>query len=169
MTSLAGFFLVAKPALTDPNFRQTVVLLLGHEEGGAFGVVVNRPEPSSPLSVPLYQGGPCGGPGLILLHGFADLADSSTDLEDEAQREVAPGVFIGDASCLKQLAQVDKAARRVRAYRGYAGWGPDQLEREIAVGAWALVPASAELLFDIPSDELWVRLVPNRIPEPSLN
>src|SRR5262245_31141173 len=125
MTSLAAHFLVAKPVLNDPNFRQSVVLILGHAEGSAFGVVVNRPAESSPLPVPLFSGGPCSGPGLILLHGFAEWLDAAPPDDDEASahREIAPGIFIGDSSCLEKVKDTHEAKKRIRAYRGYAGWG----------------------------------------------
>jgi putative transcriptional regulator len=54
-------------------------------------------------------------------------------------------------------------------FSGYAGWGPGQLEGELAAGAWAIVPASGELLFDVPAEQLWFRLAPPTIPEPSVN
>ena len=54
-------------------------------------------------------------------------------------------------------------------FSGYAGWGPGQLEGELAAGAWAIVPATGELLFDVPAEDLWYRLVPPTIPEPSVN
>ena len=58
---------------------------------------------------------------------------------------------------------------RYRMFAGYAGWGPGQLEGELAAGAWAIVPANAEVLFDSPLDEMWTQLLPPAIPEPSLN
>ena len=57
----------------------------------------------------------------------------------------------------------------MRVFRGYAGWGGGQLERELAVGDWAIVPASGELLFDTPAADLWKHLVPPMIPQPSVN
>src|SRR5262249_7184387 len=60
-TVLTGSFLVAKPILTDPNFSQSVVLILGHGGGGAFGVIVNRPVEAAGLPFPVHHGGPCPG------------------------------------------------------------------------------------------------------------
>ena len=54
-------------------------------------------------------------------------------------------------------------------FRGYSGWGPGQLEQEIAADAWAVVPASAELVFDVPPEEFWSQLRPRGLPEPSVN
>ena len=69
MTSLAGKFLVAKPILQDPNFAQTVVLILRHNGEGAFGLVVNRPAESEGVPFPVYVGGPCPASGLIIGYG----------------------------------------------------------------------------------------------------
>jgi putative transcriptional regulator len=58
---------------------------------------------------------------------------------------------------------------RFRMFAGNSGWGPGQLEGELAGGAWAVVPASGEALFDTPIDELWDSLLPPQLPEPSVN
>jgi putative transcriptional regulator len=167
MTSLAGSFLVAKPILPDPNFAQTVVLMLRHNDEGAFGLIVNRPTKSDAVPFPVYVGGPCKGEGLILLHGHADWAAA----EDEPAEEVAPGVYLGDAECLQRATDREQAgeAARFRVFVGYSGWGPDQLESELAAGAWIITPASGELVFDTPIDQLWDRLSPPAIPKPSAN
>ena len=82
MPSLTGSFLVARQVLTDPNFRQTVVLILEHGDEGAYGVVVNRPVAEEGLPVPVFRGGPCPSPGLVLLHGHREWADRPADGED---------------------------------------------------------------------------------------
>jgi putative transcriptional regulator len=164
MATLAGQFLVARPVLLDPNFRQSVVLLLEHGAEGAFGLVINRPRDVQGMSFTVFSGGPCQAQGLLMLHGHSDWA------ADHPTKVVAPGVFIGDAQCLKKINDVgDDDGFRFRVFTGYAGWGPGQLERELAAGAWVTVEASGELLFDIPYDEIWARLSPPRIPQFSLN
>jgi putative transcriptional regulator len=166
--SYAGSFLVARTSLHDPNFARSVVLLLAHGPEGAFGVVVNRPAATEGLPWPLFAGGPCPSPGLVMLHGHPEWVEPPAD-EDGPGREVAPGIFSGDAACLERASQSEADTRRVRVFHGYAGWGAGQLEGELAAGAWALVPASADRLFDIPHEELWERLAPSRIPQPSVN
>src|SRR5579864_4571578 len=99
MASLAGSFLVARPVLRDPTFRQTVILLLQHDEAGAFGLVVNRPTQTEGLPFPVFSGGPCESQGLIMLHGHAEWAESSSG---ETEGAVAPGIFLGKASSLKR-------------------------------------------------------------------
>src|SRR5579862_6339090 len=153
--SLAGKFLVAKPILRDPNFVHAVVVLLAHNAEGALGLIVNRPAPAEELPLPLFEGGPCASAGLFLLHGNSAWADP------EGPQEIAPGLFVGDATVFERAGKAGpKVRRRVRVFRGYAGWGGGQLERELAVGDWAVMPASGELLFDTPVEDLWKHLVP---------
>ena len=173
MSSLAGSFLVAKTSLQDPNFARTVVLLLAHSSDGAFGVVVNRSLPVEGLPFPVFVGGPCESPGLVLVHGYPDWVEEFTEEDEdgpEAKRELAPGIFVGNASCLQRAADLAPSSNaRIRVFRNYAGWGSGQLEGELAAGAWGVTAATGELLFDTPVEDLWDRLVPPKIPQPSLN
>jgi putative transcriptional regulator len=169
--SYAGCFLIAKPILQDPNFRRTVVFLLAHNAEGAFGLVVNRPAETTGLPWPVFLGGPCPSPGLIMLHGHVDWTEPAED-EDVADKEhqLAPGIYSGDAVCLDRVTQMEEGETlRFRVFSGYAGWGGGQLEGELAAGAWSVATANGSLLFDTPAEELWDRLAPPRIPEPSVN
>jgi hypothetical protein len=75
MTSLVGYFVVARPVLDDKNFTRSVVLILQHGPEGAFGLVVNRPFKTEKLPFPIYLGGPCKLEGMLLLHGHAEWMD----------------------------------------------------------------------------------------------
>lgn len=169
--SYAGYFLIAKPILQDPNFKRTVVFLLAHNSEGAFGLVVNRKAEAEGLPWPVFLGGPCPSPGLIMLHGHAEWAEpAEAESETDKERRLAPGIYSGDATCLDRVTQTEDAgALHFRVFSGYAGWGGGQLEGELASGAWSLAPASGSILFDTPVEELWDRLAPPRIPEPSIN
>ena len=169
--SLAGSFLVAQPSLIDSNFAQSVVLILAHNDEGAFGLIVNRPSSKEGLPFPLFQGGPCPAPGLFMLHGHTDWLEASDSQDsDEPKREVAPGVYLGDASCLKRASQLDdNEPLRFRAFQGYSGWGPGQLEAELQTGSWQVTPADSNLLFGTAVESLWRLLAPPRIPRPSTN
>jgi putative transcriptional regulator len=168
MPSLAGTFLIANPRLRAANFRQTVVLVLQHRPQGAFGLVLNRPAPDPKgLPFPVFDGGPARAQGLLLLHGHPEWATASTG---PAAKAVAPGIFVGDFSCLKRVSEAAAVeGLRFRAFTGYACWGPGQLEREISMGSWTTLPASAELLFETPVEDLWNHLAPSRVPQPSTN
>src|SRR5690348_13741775 len=135
--SLAGSFLVARPMLQDPNFRRTVVLILAHNADGAFGLVVNRPAKAEGLPWPLFVGGPCKSPGLMMLHGHADWAQAAAEAAEAAEEsatgpEVVPGVYIGNAGTLERASQeAGSELVRFRVFSGYAGWSAGQLEGEL--------------------------------------
>jgi putative transcriptional regulator len=168
MNSLKGSFLVASPALRDPNFVQTVVLLVHHSEDGAFGVVLNRPTEStikdlwekvgqSPCESqrPVHLGGPVTGP-LMALHCDASLAEM----------EIIPGVyFAAQRDHLEKLVQQEE--HDFRFFVGHSGWGGGQLENELKEGAWLTTPATPEFVF-YGDDDLW-RKVKDRIGQSLLN
>jgi putative transcriptional regulator len=159
MESLQGQFIVASTKLADPNFFRTVVLIVRHNEEGAMGMVVNRPASLTVREVwekvsqsdceskeHIHLGGPCPGP-LMALHGRIDLADL----------EVRSGIyFTADPQSIAQL--VGQTHTTVRFFAGYAGWGPEQLEKEISAGAWVVAPASDEEIFAV-DNSLWERLI----------
>ena len=166
MSSLAGALLVARSSLRDSFFGRTVVLLLQHGSEGAFGLVLNRPAKSEDLPFPVFVGGPCELQGLLMLHGEPDWIDAGA----ASAGEVCPGVFLGDAASFERLGDMPPgAAWKFRVFTGYSGWGPKQLESEMAQGAWIVVPGSGERLFEMPATEIWERLAPQAIPQPSLN
>ena len=148
MSTLQGHFLIASPALVDPNFARTVVLMVQHDAEGSLGLVLNRPTPVSIRSVwrqiaqadcdrdePLFEGGPVEGP-LMALHTDAD----------RSEREILPGLHWATQKVLIDSLVLDDKAR-VRLYAGYAGWGGGQIEREIVEQSWLSVPATTELVF----------------------
>ena len=156
MSSFAGKFLVAKTNLQEAAFRQSVVLLLQHGDAGAFGLVVNRAVTVEGLPFPVFAGGPCESQGLLMLHGHAEWAESSTE---PPPREVAPGIFLGDASCLSRLNDAPaEQGLRYRIFSGYAGWSAGQLENELSAGGWLSMPASEDYVF-FEGDDLWERVV----------
>lgn len=166
MDSLAGTLLVARSSLRDSLFGRSVILLLQHGTEGAFGLILNKPAVSKELPFPIYVGGPCKLQGLLLLHGQDAWVDDPTKQEGL----ICPGVFLGDASCFHYLEDSDADTPiKFRIFSGYSGWGPGQLESELGEGAWIVLPAAGDRVFDIPDDEIWERLAPPTIPEPSLN
>src|SRR5919197_478656 len=101
MESLKGKLLISSPALFDPNFRRTIVLIAHHDEDGAMGLVLNRPaelpvDVAAPQLVSLVDGGASvhvGGPvspeSLMVLAEFDDPADSASPVVEEAEPEDA--------------------------------------------------------------------------------
>lgn len=169
MASFAGSFLVARQTLTDPNFQRSVVLLLAHDEGGAYGVVVNRPVKVDEVPFPVFVGGPCESQGVILVHGHRTWNGDGAE-GNASPMAIADGIFIGDAACFKRATEgSEEELSRVRVFRNYSGWGSGQLEQELAEGAWEVTPANGEILFGTAVGELWLRLKRPVIPQPSLN
>jgi len=166
MSSLAGSFLVARPSLDDGFFGRTVVLMLQHGGDGAFGLVLNRVANSKDFPFAVHVGGPCKFNGFILLHGQEEWVEES----ERPSAQICPGVFLGDADCFKRIVDPPPGHDwRFRVFTGYSGWGPGQLEGELAQGAWSIVGAQCKHVFDTKLEELWLRLVPSSIPTPSLN
>lgn len=155
-----GIFLVASPALRDPNFRQTVVLLCEHNADGALGFVVNRPTamnlsevlPQVPIMEAqkhvLYSGGPVQTNQVMVLYRVTEMPEGSHPVLD--------GVCLGgDFSILDRILTSQEAGEGFRAFAGYSGWGPGQLENEMQVGSWITLPADSETVFDREPTTLW--------------
>jgi putative transcriptional regulator len=148
-----GIFLIAAPSLRDPNFRQTVVLLCEHGQEGALGVVVNRPTamtisealPQVPIiegaGHVLYAGGPVQTNQVMLLY--------RGDKFPENAHPVFDGVCLGgDMSLVERILTGTSTKESFRAYLGYSGWGPGQLEYELKTGSWILFPADPKFVFE---------------------
>src|SRR5580704_413924 len=160
-----GTFLVASRDLGDPNFSETVILLLRYdEEQGAMGLIVNR-RGDLPLSRVFedvkqaksrkdlaYLGGPVEEGNVLAL------LKSSRKLDEE--QRVFPGVYLISDKDQLEKALADKLEPNVfHVYLGYAGWGPGQLERELDLGAWHIVAPDAASVFDDDPDSVWTRLI----------
>ena len=152
--------LVATPELVDPNFSDTVVLLLDVDEQGALGVVLNRPTPVAVSEVlaawgevvaepeVLFQGGPVSTEGALAVGWLRDLDDVPVGF-----REVVDGLGVVDLDTPVEL--VDGSLSGMRIFAGYAGWGAEQLDGEIEEGSWYVVPALAPDVFREDPADLW--------------
>src|SRR4051812_7913109 len=155
---LKGKVLVASPKLLDPNFARSVVLIVQHNEKGAMGLVINRALETTvreawtqvssvpyPNDDPLFQGGPCEGP-LIVLHRNPD----------KGQMEVAEGIWLSsDADAVKAL--VDDVVDPLKFFVGYAGWTGMQWETDLSRGAWQVAEIDSALVMSTPQD-IWEEL-----------
>jgi putative transcriptional regulator len=155
--SLSGQLLVASPALQDPNFIRTVVLVGVHNDEGAMGVVLNRPsEVTVSEAVPqleeatgalesVFVGGPVQRTSIVLLAEFEEPDDAGLLVLDRV------GFPPSDA----EPDELAGAVARARVFAGYAGWGAGQLDAELAEGDWIEQPALAEDVFTEAPAELW--------------
>jgi putative transcriptional regulator len=179
--SLRGQLLVAAPTLRDPNFQRTVVLVCDHSEEAAMGLVLNRPlevtvrEAVGMLAelvdedAPVFAGGPVQPDSVLALGDFTDPSEA-VELAFES---------VGFVASTDDPASLADATRRVRVFAGYAGWGPGQLEAELAGETWLVEPALVEDVFADRGDDLWravlerkggqYRLVARMPENPSLN
>ncbi len=156
----AGMLLLATPALLDPNFADTVVLLLDVDDDGALGVVLNRPSGvpvtavldawSEVVAEPevLFQGGPVSTQGALAVGMLRDADD-----EPVGFRAVHGLLGIVDLDTPVEL--MDGSLAGLRIFAGYAGWGAGQLESEIDEGSWYVVAAQAPDVFRLDPSDLW--------------
>jgi putative transcriptional regulator len=181
--SLKGRLLIALPALRDPNFDRSIVLMLHHDDDGAVGVILNRPSQvevadalpqwrhrlASPAV--FFHGGPVGPSAAICLArvGGQSPGDGWQRLLDR----------VGTFDLTQDPDEVGDEVEELRVFSGYAGWRGGQLEDELDVGAWLVAEAAPDdALTDAP-DDLWrtvlrrqrgeVALLASFPPDPSLN
>jgi putative transcriptional regulator len=160
--SLRGKLLIAGPTLLDPNFARAVVLVAEHTDEGAMGLVLNRPAealvdeavPDLDWMVPddarVWVGGPVAESAVIVLAEW-DRPELAGALVDDDLG------FVG--SDADQPAQLEGAIRRARVFAGHAGWGPGQLESELAEESWIVEPPLREDIFTLDPDGLWAALL----------
>jgi putative transcriptional regulator len=157
MDSLTGRFLIASPAIHDPNFRRTVVFVTAHTEEGAIGLILNRrsdatvgdavPQlaPVTDLDDPVFLGGPVNPEGVAVLAEFHD--------PDEAGVVVIEDIgFVALDDALEDGAP---ELERTRVFAGVAGWGPEQLEDELERDDWIIETADLDDIFTEDPDGLW--------------
>ena len=165
-TPAAGRFLIADRELGDPNFSETVILLISYSaDDGAMGLVVNRRTDVSIARVlrelkeakgrsdPVYVGGPVEPGGVLALFKTASKPE-------DAKRVFADVYLISSRDLLqKTLATTSADANLFHVYLGYSGWGPGQLEHEMGLGAWHVLPADVEMVFHSEPETVWPRLI----------
>ena len=155
-----GMFLVASPSLRDPNFRQAVVLLCEYGPEGALGVIVNRPTavllaealPHIPILEGqrhvLYTGGPVQGNQVLILYRVGE--------EPSGTHHVFDGVYLGgNLTVLERVLTMPSSDETFRAFMGYAGWAPGQLENEMKTGSWLTLPGDSIMVFEKEPQQVW--------------
>ncbi len=161
-TYLTDHFLIAMPALADPNFFQTVTYICSHDDAGALGIIINRPleltlsELLEHIQLPqpmqgnwsdrqVFSGGPVQPQQGFVLHSPVGGWEATLQITDVLGLTTSSDI-------LRALAEPTAPSRLLVAL-GYAGWGPGQLEREMSENAWLSTPADPGILFDTPVSE----------------
>lgn len=161
--SLTNQLLIAMPGMADPNFSTTVTLVCEHDDNGALGIVINRPlqfqlgslfeqlELTNPdpaaAEGPVLLGGPVGPEKGFVLHdsgrSFESSIEISGDIHLTFSRDILDAIAAGSGPGKSLVAL------------GYAGWEPEQLEHEMLANSWINVPATPEIVFDMPFADRW--------------
>jgi len=161
--TLTNNFLIAMPAMKDPNFERTVTYICQHNEDGALGIVINRTidltvgdvldqmkikrDVSVQCDLPVHYGGPVQMERGFILHEDMGNWDSTLKICDVTALTTSRDILEAMAS--------NTGPERSLLALGYAGWGAGQLEREISENAWLHWPANNTLLFSTPVEKRW--------------
>lgn len=160
---IAPSLLLSMPQLVDPNFHRTVVLLCEHNADGAFGLVLNRPTDTSASQAVRLSPPPSRDGGLALWAGGPVepqrgwILMGSEPAESEAV-SVADGVYLSTSPLLLRRL-IETAPPRTRVLTGYAGWGPGQLDAELAASAWLISDVDASIVFETPAPTMWEQAI----------
>ena len=172
---LKHHFLIAMPGLEDETFARSVVYLCEHSTRGAMGLIINKPADISmrhlfdkvdlPLrredlaQNPVSQGGPLQTERGFVLHDPVVLAPSEgSDASVYASTLVVPGgLEMTTSRDVLEALSSGAGPRRVLITLGYASWGEGQLESELSENTWLTVPASANVIFEVPMAERYDR------------
>jgi putative transcriptional regulator len=165
-----GEFLIAAPGMNDPRFYHAVVLIVQHDRGGGFGFIVNRPVEDEPLAklllelgqktdgakgkIAIYAGGPVESDVGFVLHSAEYKQPETMAIDNALAMTSSPAV-------LRDIATQHGPRKYIFAF-GYAGWGPGQLENELAHRVWFTAPGAAKLLFDDDPAKLWQDVLDRR-------
>ena len=161
--------LVATTSMQDERFKRTVILIIEHTDKGSLGVIINKPLPISLQTIAKESGLPCeltpeamayyGGPvepqrGMVIVKGGLPMPED-TVLD-----------FTHFVSTRKDLLEIlmDDVTQQFRLFLGYAGWGPGQLDFEIAEGTWVIRPLVSEWLLSNTSASLWEAVLTAELP-----
>ncbi len=159
--SSKALFLIARPGMPDPNFRETVVLVTQEESAEATGVVLNRPtnrslaemlpgERFKPFKEPIFFGGPVAPQGLFAVF--------QADRFSGAAVRMLPGLYLAVVPDSID-ALLNNPPPKIRFFSGYSGWAPGQLQAELDRGDWLVVDADAETVFQKDTSRLWQDMV----------
>jgi putative transcriptional regulator len=169
--SLVGQVLVASPKIADPRFHRTVLLIVRHSKEGALGITINRPMGELSLAsllamlgengssvdgrVQIFAGGPVQPEAVFVVH--------STDYTRSETIPINGHVAVTSSSPIFHDIGSNKGPRKTLIAFGYAGWGPSQLEGELARNDWFTATADAELIFEERRERVWDSAMARRL------
>lgn len=161
---LVGKCLISMPDMPDPRFQSSVIFICAHSAEGAMGLIVNKrvqdvelgdlmnqlsiPKGDTSPDLPIYFGGPVEHGRGFVLHG-ADYKSELSTMQTGLQFAMTATIDI-----LEDIG-AHKGPERALIALGYAGWGPGQLEQEIAANGWLLADVGPEIIFDTPDSQKW--------------
>lgn len=161
--TLSNQLLIAMPGMEDPNFSSSVTLICEHSDDGALGIVINKPlqlqlgdvfkqlelnDPDATIAAnPVLHGGPVGTDRGFVLHDEGSAYESSLKVSNDIHLTFSKDV-------LDAMATGGGPGKSLVAL-GYAGWDAGQLEQEILSNSWLSVPATTDIVFDLPFDQRW--------------
>ena len=159
--NLTGHFLIAMPAMTDPNFAKSVTFICEHNADGAMGVVINRPTGvkldalfeqinielnNNPVSSEaVYFGGPVQNERGFVLHQPAGQWQSTIAVHGDTALTTSKDILEAVAN--------GNGPEKILVTLGYAGWAAGQLEHEMQQNAWLSVEAQDSVIFDLPDGD----------------
>jgi putative transcriptional regulator len=165
-----GNLLIANESIQDPRFSHTVILILRHDKDGAFGIVINRPLGDKPIAallagagdddsgiegtIAVFNGGPVDQRRGFVVH--------TTDYHRAETMEVDGKVAMTATKEALRDIGLHRGPKKCFFAFGYAGWGPDQLEGEIARHDWVFIPEDPTLVFDDDRDGVWQHAITRR-------
>lgn len=163
MEKLNNHFLIAMPGLDDPNFVHSVTYICEHNDNGALGIVINHPleitlgdvfeqmdinaDDCARISDTVFVGGPVQPERGFILHHPASRWESSAPVTDDISITTSRDILMALAR--------NEGPEQVLVALGYAGWGPGQLEQEMANNAWLCGPADPDVIFELPVEQRW--------------
>lgn len=159
-----GKFLIATNQLKDSVFAEAVILVIEHTPFGTMGLIINQPaetklseiKESQKKTDALYFGGPVYANQIMML--------VQSDSKPEESEPVFDGVYVSNSKALlARMTYMPRKNERFRAYVGYAGWRPGQLESEIVRGSWHVLEADPEIIFAKEPHKVWKKLMMNKM------
>ena len=161
-SNLTNHFIIAMPSLMDENFSQTVTYICEHEANGTFGIIINHksdikmedvmaqmkiPCSESAAKKSVFIGGPVQENRGFILHRPVGRWDSSLVVNES--------IALTTSKDILQAIAADTGPDDSIVALGYAGWGPGQLENELAANAWLSCPAEEQIIFETPVEDRW--------------